>query len=281
MENTNKYSSHNFGRIILHAACLLRQPQHFAWHWNGIFRELQSAQRCMFHPVLSPKSVGGRFAALAISLGILLLSIGSASRASAQSLQVGSTNVQSGEAFDVPITVDSGTNALGFFDFGLNYDPSVLRLTAAAGDGPLGVFVNTNYQGHLVMFGLNGFSLTAPTGLVMVARISFVAIGSAGSSTTLEFTPGPTEPLGVGDTDGVYIPVTVVNGTVNIAPPGIEGLVPCAGPASGGDWRNHGEYVAAVASAARQLLADGMITQQQLLASVQKAAQSGCGVHSK
>ncbi|HMJ66923.1 MAG TPA: hypothetical protein VK615_16390, partial [Candidatus Binatia bacterium] len=54
-------------------------------------------------------------------------------------------------------------------------------------------------------------------------------------------------------------------------------LVPCAGPASGGSWRNHGAYVSAVAHAARDLLAAGLITEAQKDAIVSAAARSNCG----
>jgi len=40
----------------------------------------------------------------------------------------------------------------------------------------------------------------------------------------------------------------------------ISQLAPCAGPLSGGAWRNHGQYVAAVAKAANEFLAAGLIT---------------------
>jgi hypothetical protein len=54
-------------------------------------------------------------------------------------------------------------------------------------------------------------------------------------------------------------------------------LAPCGGPASGGTWRNHGEYVATVAHAAEALLEQGLISQDQKDAVVASAAQSDCG----
>ena len=46
MKSTNAFAFSSFGRILLHAGCLLRQPQHFAWHWRGILRELRFDQGC-------------------------------------------------------------------------------------------------------------------------------------------------------------------------------------------------------------------------------------------
>ena len=58
-------------------------------------------------------------------------------------------------------------------------------------------------------------------------------------------------------------------------------LVPCAGPLSGGTWKNHGQYVSTVAKTARDLVRQGLLTQQERSAAVQEAAHSGCGKKSK
>ena len=54
-------------------------------------------------------------------------------------------------------------------------------------------------------------------------------------------------------------------------------LVPCAGPASGGAWKNHGEYVSALNEAAGVFLAHGLITAEQRDQILQAAASSACG----
>ena len=58
---------------------------------------------------------------------------------------------------------------------------------------------------------------------------------------------------------------------------GIDQLVPCAGPQSGGTWRNHGQYVSSVAKAAEECLEAGLITEGQKDAIISQAAQSSCG----
>ncbi|HEY0549093.1 MAG TPA: hypothetical protein VGF13_05790, partial [Verrucomicrobiae bacterium] len=58
-------------------------------------------------------------------------------------------------------------------------------------------------------------------------------------------------------------------------------LVPCIGPVSGGAWKNHGQYVSAIAKAARDLVRQGLLTQQERNAAVQEAAHSSCGKGSK
>jgi hypothetical protein len=57
----------------------------------------------------------------------------------------------------------------------------------------------------------------------------------------------------------------------------IDQLAPCEGPASGGTWKNHGLYVAAVAQAVNEFLAQGVIDQTQANAIVSAAGQSPCG----
>jgi len=57
----------------------------------------------------------------------------------------------------------------------------------------------------------------------------------------------------------------------------IDQLAPCEGPASGGAWRNHGQYVSAVARAASEFLAQGLISLEQKDALLTAAGQSPCG----
>jgi hypothetical protein len=57
----------------------------------------------------------------------------------------------------------------------------------------------------------------------------------------------------------------------------IEQLAPCEGPASGGTWKNHGEYVSSVAHAVNKFVAEGLITGSQGGEIVSAAAQSSCG----
>src|SRR6185369_11576738 len=57
----------------------------------------------------------------------------------------------------------------------------------------------------------------------------------------------------------------------------IDQLAPCSGPASGGTWKNHGEYVSTVAQAAESFVTAGLITEDQQDAIVAAAAQSNCG----
>jgi hypothetical protein len=57
----------------------------------------------------------------------------------------------------------------------------------------------------------------------------------------------------------------------------IDELVPCSGPASGGTWKNHGQYVSSVAHAAQSLARQGCLSQQGIGQIVSEAARSNCG----
>jgi hypothetical protein len=84
------------------------------------------------------------------------------------------------------------------------------------------------------------------------------------------------------DSDGVpdiqdQCPDTPPGSIVDANGCSIDQLAPCAGPHSGGTWRNHGAYVSAVANAADQFLVQGLITEVQKDAIVEAAARSACG----
>ena len=57
----------------------------------------------------------------------------------------------------------------------------------------------------------------------------------------------------------------------------IDQIASCRGPASGGTWKNHGQYVSAVANAALAFLAQGLISADQVEEIIAQAAQSNCG----
>jgi hypothetical protein len=79
---------------------------------------------------------------------------------------------------------------------------------------------------------------------------------------------------------GIYYDGSTYHGFVTIVSDPITRiaqLVPCAGPVSGGTWKNHGQYVSAVANVATGFLADGLITQEEMDAVISGAAKSRCG----
>lgn len=57
----------------------------------------------------------------------------------------------------------------------------------------------------------------------------------------------------------------------------LEDLVPCSGPAGGGVWKNHGQYVSAIARTSRDLVRQGLMTKRERQAAIREAAHSSCG----
>jgi hypothetical protein len=88
------------------------------------------------------------------------------------------------------------------------------------------------------------------------------------------------------DADGVpdsldLCPGTPAGAIVDATGCSIDQIAPCSGPASGGTWKNHGQYVSAVAQAVGAFLAQGLISAEQAEEIVTQAAQSSCGSKGK
>jgi hypothetical protein len=79
------------------------------------------------------------------------------------------------------------------------------------------------------------------------------------------------------DNDGVpdsldRCPGTPPGAIVNAEGCSLEQLVPCDGP-----WKNHGQYVSAIAHASKEFVEQGLITEQQQEDIISAAARSDCG----
>jgi len=57
----------------------------------------------------------------------------------------------------------------------------------------------------------------------------------------------------------------------------VEVLVPCAGPRSGGSWKNHGKYVSTITKVTRTLVQPGLLTRRERAQIISAAARSDCG----
>src|SRR4051794_8880420 len=77
--------------------------------------------------------------------------------------------------------------------------------------------------------------------------------------------------------DADQCPNTSPDSVVNAQGCSLDQLVPCAGPASGGTWKNHGEYVSSFTQAANQFAAQGFISRKDKGQLTSQAARSNCG----
>jgi hypothetical protein len=85
---------------------------------------------------------------------------------------------------------------------------------------------------------------------------------------------------GVGDSADLC-PGTPAGAIVDANGCSIDQLAPCAGPASGGTWANHGQYVSTVAHVVQEFLTQGLISAEQAEEIISQAAESGCGHKAK
>jgi hypothetical protein len=112
------------------------------------------------------------------------------------------------------------------------------------------------------------------------------AIDGAGLTNTCTFTVRVNAATGDSDGDGVpddidQCPDTPPGAIVNASGCSIGQLVPCEGPATGGNWKNHGTYVQNVVKIATEFRRAGLITQNDWTEFVKAAALSGCGTKSR
>ena len=84
------------------------------------------------------------------------------------------------------------------------------------------------------------------------------------------------------DADGIpdemdSCPDSPAGGVVNSSGCSISDLAPCAGPFSGGTWKNHSEYVNAIKAIANDFVRLGLISNQEKNLIHQAAASADCG----
>jgi hypothetical protein len=89
---------------------------------------------------------------------------------------------------------------------------------------------------------------------------------------------GETDADGDGVADSLDLcPGTPSGAVVDASGCSIDQLAPCDGPAAGGAWKNHGQYVSTVAHAVKAFREQGLISEAQGEEIVSEAAQSNCG----
>lgn len=93
---------------------------------------------------------------------------------------------------------------------------------------------------------------------------------------------GETDADGDGVADSLdACPGTPANTIVDAQGCSIDQLVPCSGPVTGGRWKNHGQYVSAIAQVADSFSAAGLITEAEAALITEQAAHSACGSRRK
>lgn len=151
----------------------------------------------------------------------------------------------------------------------------VLKSTAAMAVGNCGIYRGP--LGDSYVAGKGYFDARPNAEGVWVCLCSF-----AGNRSDLPFQTLMEPPDTDADDDGVpddldKCPNTQPGAIIDVTGCSIDDLVPCAGPSSGGTWKNHGQYVSSVDKTAGKFVAEGLITIDQKEAFVEGAARSSCG----
>jgi len=163
-----------------------------------------------------------RLCILTISLLFLLLSLSCPALAVPGDVSISAplSNPAPNTTFTVSITIEtSPTTALGGYDLTVNYDSAVVNIvTIAGGSSPQFTAAPTSNpatysSGSTDFLATNSTTLTAPTGAVQVANITFKAVGAAGQHSTLTLINN-----GIIDTYGLAItPTNIINSAVTIS----------------------------------------------------------------
>lgn len=171
-------------------------------------------------------------------------------------------NFNSGDTVTMGLTVfkdTAGKNAIRYFAKTATtcLESPVLEFSNLE----LGVIDGTSIGGYIQV--VNAPTIPTNTGIAVFQNIKILA--------------GPDQ-----DFDGIVdsadaCPNTPLCTLVDASGCSLDQLAPCDGPASGGTWKNHGQYVAAVAQAVNEFLAQGLIDQTQADAILSAAGQSPCG----
>ena len=107
----------------------------------------------------------------------------------AATIELGSNTVTRGVEIDVPLVADVGDTPLGRYKVFITYDTNLVQFVrftnVDTNFGP--VEVNTIIPGEIGACANNIGSMTAPTGVVQVAKITFQVVGRPGATARLSF----------------------------------------------------------------------------------------------
>jgi hypothetical protein len=174
-----------------------------------------------------------RVIALMLTAGAAGLFTSSTSHAAQATLHCPAT-VQTGEQLVAEVTVDVGTMPLGAYSLTVTHDPTVMtNASVAGGNGVEFAGTPTTNTGSVAsgstkISAFQTSSLTGPTGIVSVSRLTFNVGGTTATTTALGLTVDH-----LFDTSSNPIAATATGCLVRV----IGGTATC--PASRGFWKHH------------------------------------------
>jgi hypothetical protein len=151
--------------------------------------------------------------------------------------------------------------------------PTIPGLTYQLSFSMSGENANVSAPAQLaVNIGATVYNFSVPTADPIVWTRQTITFTAQSNSTVIGFADAG--PLNAGNNNPL---LDLVSLTILFDPHMMETLVPCAGPSSGGVWKNHGEYLGAVRDVVGSLLDMAVIQKDDAQAILAAARKSGCG----
>jgi hypothetical protein len=152
-------------------------------------------------------------------------------------------NPDPGELFSVPITAEVGAAVLGGYAFALSYDPAVVHVVSVAGGstpefGLPPVTAPASFASGSTPFAAAQGSLLSPTGAVVVATVTFQAVGAAGTSSSIGLDVSSLVDAGGSELPFGVFPTSVLIGFDPALDPDGDGLTNAQELAAGTDFED-------------------------------------------
>jgi PKD repeat protein len=131
-------------------------------------------------------------------------------------MSLGSASAASGQNVTIPLSINSGTSALGDYIITVGFNTNLLAFTTVIGGSnefatPPGT-VNTSTPGRVSYIHQQSSSLTSPTGTVVVSQLGFTIVATSSNTAVLSILAAAAD-----NTDGASLPITATNsGTITI-----------------------------------------------------------------
>ena len=163
------------------------------------------------------------------------------------------------------------------------WDFAKIRLSVYGTDGNLIGAVEVPVNNNTDVDQFIGIRSDIPFTHVRCENLDASGAPTDGLSVVIDDLVSTTTPI-VDDSDGDGVPDardlcpdTATGDAVDVHGCSISQLVPCAGPRSGGAWKNHGEYVSTFTKIAETFVSAGQITSAEKARITSIAAGSNCG----
>ena len=153
---------------------------------------------------------------ITFSIGLLILLVAGLASASATTISLADATVEPGDVITLPIMISDMTD-YGTGTIEIEYDPAVAHVTAVTG-GSMSQIAALNMDNTIGLAQISALNLQGVSGDIIFANVIFTATGSGSTQLNLDVTI-------LGDISYNEIPVTIRNGSIEVATGSIPGDV--------------------------------------------------------